>query len=414
MDERDRELFGGSDSELSSVNLSSSDDERKRDRSDKKKRRKKKREARGSESEGDEEDDGREEGDGGYEDLKFKKKRRKRRTEDGEAAGDYDEGRKKKKRSKRRDAEGGDGNGKPDGALDDAEPDSDENTTIRKRIDKEIKDALAAGKIKRQKKVRAVDGEVDLTTAGDEIASKLSEEMRRAAERDRGFIEQGQPALAKVKMVNAVKNHLSKHYLQDAFFDNGVLHAMREWLEPAKDGSLPPLLVQSAMLDVLEQLSLTKEMIRDSRIGRIVNFLGTSEKTTPEVQKRCKNLVLQWSKGLYGAHQPANRVEIEHRSRGPNSAPKARPYLTPTAPVAEMNEFDEKVYQGAVRPTIEPRLLKYAPKSEVSGDFAKRKSGGGGGGGEKDPLRKIQAIAQNKSSGPRIHIGGIGDRATSK
>ncbi|KAJ3321352.1 Transcription factor iws1, partial [Gonapodya sp. JEL0774] len=196
----------------------------------------------------------------------------------------------------------------------------------------------------------------------------------------------------------------------EAFFDNGVLHAIREWLEPSVDGSLPPLLVQSAMLDVLEQLSLTKEMIRDSRIGRIVNFLSSTEKTTPEIQKRCKNLVAQWSKGLYGTHPPASRVEIEHRARGPGALPKARAYVAP-AEQAVQNEFEENVYLGAIRPTIEPRLYKFAPKSEVSGDFAKRKAGGGGGGGEKDTLRKIHAITQNKAGGNKVHIGGIGDRA---
>lgn len=104
----------------------------------------------------------------------------------------------------------------------------------------------------------------------------LRDRMKDAAYNDITANEDKRPAISKLKMLNIVTTALSKlvitqycrnnvytllmlfvdrNNLHEQFLENQILEAVKLWLEPLPDGSLPSLDIQSEMLDILNKVS---------------------------------------------------------------------------------------------------------------------------------------------------------------
>ncbi|KAJ3215927.1 hypothetical protein HDU67_010158 [Dinochytrium kinnereticum] len=104
-----------------------------------------------------------------------------------------EEGTKKKRRKKRDEAE----------QTEASEPKTAENT-VEDEVTRDLNDALDRIKSKRKKKMDGDDPEID------EIIVKLVEKMKEAAYSDQEFNRKQQPAIAKVTLLPAVIEHLSR------------------------------------------------------------------------------------------------------------------------------------------------------------------------------------------------------------
>ncbi|KAG7257477.1 hypothetical protein CRUP_024093 [Coryphaenoides rupestris] len=62
--------------------------------------------------------------------------------------------------------------------------------------------------------------------------------------------------------------------LKETFIDSGVMTAIKEWIGPLPDKSLPALRIREELLKILQELpSVSQETLKHSGIGRAVMFL---------------------------------------------------------------------------------------------------------------------------------------------
>ncbi|KAG0181879.1 Transcription factor iws1 [Apophysomyces sp. BC1034] len=188
-------------------------------------------------------------------------------------------------REKRKGVDGGD---IIEGAV---EEEIDPQQAIRDEIDREFAKALASGKKKRKRL-----NEDDLERSMDEELSSLRERMKNAAEVDAIANSNKKPAIAKLKMLNEVTNMLNNKVLQDSILDNQLLDTIRLWLEPLPDRSLPGLDIQTEMLDVMDNLPIASDHLRESGVGKIVYFYTKSPRVETRVRRKAEQLVARWSR----------------------------------------------------------------------------------------------------------------------
>ncbi|RKP26392.1 hypothetical protein SYNPS1DRAFT_27913, partial [Syncephalis pseudoplumigaleata] len=101
-------------------------------------------------------------------------------------------------------------------------------------------------------KRRRKNGDLDEVTRMDDEASALKRAMQKAALEDLDSHANDQPGFAKLMLLERVVLAMNKVDMHDAFMDANVLEAIRVWLEPLADRSLPPLDIQQAMFKILD------------------------------------------------------------------------------------------------------------------------------------------------------------------
>ena len=122
--------------------------------------------------------------------------------------------------------------------------------------------------------------------------------MDNAAEQDFNAISNSVPATHKLALLPAVEAVLSKPALHEAILDSFLLIAMRLWLEPLPDRSLPAYSIQRVLLSSLNKLPITKEQLAESGIGKIVMFYRNSRRVEPSIRKIADSLWVEWSRPI--------------------------------------------------------------------------------------------------------------------
>ncbi|TFL04096.1 hypothetical protein BDV98DRAFT_525920 [Pterulicium gracile] len=274
----ERDIFGGSDSELS-------------DEEDFNQRRKQSRRQDDEPAEAAEESSASDSDE--YQDerapsqAKRAKGTRKRRV----PAGDGDESRpasKKRKRTK-----------KSAGSPELTEEQLSEMTPEQARqatLDRRINEILKPKKANRPKKRKDED---DLDKFADEEVSKLKDAMNAAAEADEAAIHNKQPAYAKVKLLPEVMNTLRKAALAQSIVDNNLLGVVTRWLEPLPDKSLPSLNIQKEFFPVLKKMEfIDKDILKESKLGPIVIFYTKSKRVPADIRRIAEHLISSWSRPI--------------------------------------------------------------------------------------------------------------------
>lgn len=163
-----------------------------------------------------------------------------------------------------------------------------------------IKSGRGAGRRKRQ-----ADGGNNHDTADvtlDDDAVDLHARMMRAVDQDNEAVQQGRPALKKWTMLAEVTRKINTPHLQEFLLDNRILEAIRRWLEPLPNGTLPSVDLRVAMLEGLEALSplIDTQLLRESRVGRIVMFFSIRPGEYPPIRRLASSLVTAWSRPIVG------------------------------------------------------------------------------------------------------------------
>ncbi|KAF7732881.1 Transcription factor iws1 [Apophysomyces ossiformis] len=171
------------------------------------------------------------------------------------------------------------------------EEEIDPQQALRDEIDRQFAKALASGKKKRKRM-----NEDDLERSMDEELSNLRERMKNAAEEDAIANSNKKPAISKLKMLSEVTSMLNNKLLQDSILDNQLLDTIRLWLEPLPDRSLPALDIQTEMLDVMDNLPIASDHLRESGVGKIVYFYTKSPRVETRVRRKAEQLVARWSR----------------------------------------------------------------------------------------------------------------------
>lgn len=124
--------------------------------------------------------------------------------------------------------------------------------------------------------------------------------MIEAAQADSEARSNGVPAMHKLTILPDVIALLNRNsmaqYIVDP--DTNILEAVRFFLEPLADGSLPAHNVQKELFGALGQLPITKETLVASGIGKVTIFYTKSARPQPAIKRQAESLVQKWSRPI--------------------------------------------------------------------------------------------------------------------
>ena len=76
------------------------------------------------------------------------------------------------------------------------------------------------------------------------------------------------------------------------------MEAVRRWLEPLPDKSLPALNIQKDFMEVLPTLDITTQILRESKLGHIILFYTKCKRVTPDVKRVAERLMEAWTRPI--------------------------------------------------------------------------------------------------------------------
>ncbi|KAG5836932.1 hypothetical protein ANANG_G00233910 [Anguilla anguilla] len=186
---------------------------------------------------------------------------------------------------------------------------------------------LARKKAQGGRRRRNRDGGTFISDA-DDVVSAMITKMTEAAEEDRTLNSQKKPALKKLTLLPTVVMHLKKQDLKDTFIDSGVMTAIKEWISPLPDKSLPALKIREELLRILQELpSVSQETLKHSGIGRAVMFLYKHPKESRPNKDVALKLINEWSRPIFGLtsnYKGMTREERQQRDLDQQVPPRRR------------------------------------------------------------------------------------------
>lgn len=174
---------------------------------------------------------------------------------------------------------------------------------------------LAKRKAMNSRKRRHRDGGTFISDA-DDVVSAMITKMNEAAEEDRTLNSQKKPALKKLTLLPQVVMHLKKQDLKETFIDSGVMSAIKEWISPLPDKSLPALRIREELLRILQELpNVSQETLKHSGIGRAVMFLYKHPKESRTNKDLALKLINEWSRPIFGLTSNYKGMTREERQQ---------------------------------------------------------------------------------------------------
>lgn len=172
---------------------------------------------------------------------------------------------------------------------------SNEDPAARRRRMLEEKMDLAV-KSKATKRRKA--DEDDLERMQDDKIEWVKNKMIEAANLDVEKNSQGQIATEKLKLLREVMEIMNKADLAISILDNNLLEAVRLWLEPLPDASMPAYQIQKELMNSLAALPIKTDHLVASGIGKVLVFYQRSKRTEPNLKKIVDRLVGDWTRPI--------------------------------------------------------------------------------------------------------------------
>ena len=96
-----------------------------------------------------------------------------------------------------------------------------------------------------------------------------------------------------------IRSAIFRTSLAQSISDNNLLQGVRRWLEPLPDHSLPALDIQKEFFPALKRMEfIDTNVLKESRIGRVVLFYTKCKRVTPDIQRAANDLVSAWSRPI--------------------------------------------------------------------------------------------------------------------
>jgi transcription factor SPN1 len=157
----------------------------------------------------------------------------------------------------------------------------------------------------------------------DAEIENMRRRMTEAAQADTYSRERGQPAMHKLKLLPEVVALLNRNTIQDALVDPDInlLEAVRFFLEPLNDGSLPAYNIQKEMFAALGKLPvINKDPLVASGIGKVVLFYTRSARPEPLIKRQAERLVSDWMRLILKRTDDYKKREIQEMEYDPRYA----------------------------------------------------------------------------------------------
>ncbi|KAG0359732.1 hypothetical protein BC939DRAFT_452535 [Gamsiella multidivaricata] len=249
------------------------------------------------------------------------------------------------------------------------------------QLEKDFELALKSGKSSSRRRRK---DEEDIDTELDESASRFVAKMRAAAFADVDSKLKQQSALSKVRMLESVKKQLNKSHVHNTFLDNGILEAMKLWLEPWQDASLPSLDIIQDFLDLLDILPIQTDHLVSSGVGRVVYFYTKVDdsRVTPSIKRKAHALVDKWSRPIVKLSQDyrEKKINYAHDNLAASTSQRRRPEASSSS--SAMDVPNARPLSVRV-PQIDRGSYAYMPESSVIYDKSR--------GGKSDKYKKLKS-----------------------
>lgn len=236
--------------------------------------------------------------------LKLIGRHKRKRAEGEEDRPRRKEGRREKKSRRARDeeeAEEGSSSRPRQRKQKEKSPDTDEETldpeTRRRRaLDRAMDEAM---KKPTKRRARKQDG-IDLEAMADAEIEDMRKRMTHAAQMDAVNRQEGKPAMHKLKLLPEVIMLLNRNQYTNALVDPEInlLEAVRFFLEPLDDGSMPAYNIQRDLLTALTKLPIQKDALIASGIGKVVVFYTKSKRTERRIKEMAEKLLAEWTRPI--------------------------------------------------------------------------------------------------------------------
>jgi transcription factor SPN1 len=203
----------------------------------------------------------------------------------------------------------------------------------------------------------------------DAEIDEMRQRMTKAAEDDGELVRQGLPASQKLKMLPEVVSLLNRSSYSQVILDPemNLLEAVRFFLEPLTDGSLPAYNIQRELFAALAKLQMTKEALISSGIGKVIVFYKKSKRVEPAIKRQAVKLMEEWSRPLLQRSDDYAKKQYETRVYDPTRRPE--PSTVPVLPTrkasvgygpGERNTQRAKLVAGATSYKIVPQVSHIA------------------------------------------------------
>lgn len=180
----------------------------------------------------------------------------------------------------------------------------DEQTRKRREFEEKFNAILKKPTKKRK------NNDVDLEAMQDEAIAHLKNMMKDAAYLDIECVNNKKPATNKLKLLPQVRDTLLKSNLYDSILDNNLLEAVRIWLEPLPDASLPSFEIQKTLLSELVKLPIKTIHLRESGLGKVMLFYQKSKKVDTSLKRIAEKLIGDWTRPVMGRSDNYRAREI--------------------------------------------------------------------------------------------------------
>jgi len=168
-----------------------------------------------------------------------------------------------------------------------------QDTKARAEVDV-VMEEIKKGRSSRRRKLNE-----EITPQVREQIQKLITDMETAAADDEESLLVGQPAVSKIHLLPTVITEASKVNLQAEFIHSNILLAIKKWLSPSADGTLPNVTLRDGLLKLLTQLPIDTSHLKDSEVGKVVMQLWKHPDEIPKNKKTSQELIEKWSRPLF-------------------------------------------------------------------------------------------------------------------
>lgn len=165
---------------------------------------------------------------------------------------------------------------------------------------------------------RKKDG-IDLEQMADQEIEEMRRRMAQAAEADNEGRKRGEPARHKLKLLPEVVALLNKSNLKESIVDpeSNILEAVRFFLEPLSDGSLPAYDIQKELFAALGKLPINKDTLVASGIGKVIMFYIKSKRPELTIKRQAERLFTDWTRPILRRTDDYRKKEFEQADFDP-------------------------------------------------------------------------------------------------
>ncbi|KAE8131646.1 hypothetical protein BDV38DRAFT_263898 [Aspergillus pseudotamarii] len=337
--------------------------------------------------------------------LKLIGRHKRKRTEDGERSTRKREGRREKKSRRMRDLEeAGDDDGegkakKRERKRREPTPEDDETldpaTRRRRALDRAMDEAL---KKPTKRRFRKADG-IDLEQMADAEIEDMRKRMTHAAQMDAISRREGKPAMHKLKMLPEVVSLLNRNQYVNSLVDPEInlLEAVKFFLEPLDDGSLPAYNIQRDLMTSLAKLPINKEALVASGIGKVIVFYTRSKRPEAGIKRMAERLLAEWTRPILQRSDDYSKRVYQEAEFDPRKVQRTTQSAQATAAEARARELLPPRLANRARAEITHTSYTVVPRPTMVQESKFARPLGASG---EDRFRKMRArqIAASKGS----------------